>query len=199
MLESPISRDEVRNSGVGQGGILGAQLWKDSSHIVLPCRLATISSGSYARSSPFFEWLKPSLPSSYDTMMLSNEQDFAHETIECLPLLNRLLEKDEANRVLKIKEEDNIDKVTVSLRIGLPSYDESTTENLVSTNKLYDEFKEEDDHKISDMKVKFSNHNNGLYNIVSDHDHQTRYNNMQIISREKVANWVASDFEAKEA
>nr|GFB22757.1 zinc finger protein WIP3-like [Tanacetum cinerariifolium] len=122
--------------------------------------------------SPFFEWLKPS---SYDTMMLSNEQDFTHETIECLPLLNRLLEKDEANRVLKIKEEDNIDKVTVSLRIGLPSYDESTTENLVSANKLYDEFKEEDDHKISDMKVKFSNHNNGLYNIVSDHDHQTRF------------------------
>ncbi|KAL4591715.1 hypothetical protein LXL04_004686 [Taraxacum kok-saghyz] len=114
---------------------------------------------------PLFEWLKPSPPStssssSYDTMMFSKDQ----ETIQCLPLLSRLINQDEKDRVLKIKEEDhNIEKVTVTLHIGLPSYAGDSP----VTNELFEEFKEEDEIK-SDMKmVKLNNHH-------SDHD-QTRF------------------------
>lgn len=121
---------------------------------------------------PFFEWLKPSSPSSSsssssDTMMFSKEQDFTHETIQCLPLLSRLLDHDEKDRVFKIKEEDSIEKVTIALHIGLPSYGTTEKDSMI-TNKLFDEFKEDDDQKISDMKVKFNNQNN-RYNVKSDH------------------------------
>ncbi|KAI3688109.1 hypothetical protein L1987_81817 [Smallanthus sonchifolius] len=135
----------------------------------------------YFEASPFFEWLNPSSPSSsYDTMMFSKEQDFPYETIQCLPLLNRLLNQDQNGTVLKIKEEDNIEKVTVSLHIGLPSYGTETTGDegySVNSNKLFDEFEEEDEQKkLSDMKVAFNNDHNHWYNVNSDHDHdQTRF------------------------
>ncbi|CAI9289873.1 unnamed protein product [Lactuca saligna] len=120
---------------------------------------------------PFFEWLKPSPPSStsssssYDTMMFSKEQDFSHKNIQCLPLLSQLINQDDKDRVLKIKEEDhNIEKVTVTLHIGLPSY----AEDSVVAKELFEEFKQEDEIK-SDMKmVKFNSDHN------SDHD-QTRF------------------------
>ncbi|KAI3523273.1 hypothetical protein L1887_01333 [Cichorium endivia] len=123
---------------------------------------------------PFFEWLEPSPPSStsssssYDTMIFSKEQDFSHETIQCLPLLSRLINQDERDWGLKIKEEDNIEKVTVTLHIGLPSYGTSSAGDSVVTNRRFEEFKEEDDETKSDMEVvKFNDHNN-------DHN-QTRF------------------------
>ncbi|KAK9072668.1 hypothetical protein SSX86_009103 [Deinandra increscens subsp. villosa] len=132
--------------------------------------------------SPFFEWLNPSSSSSSssspssssnDTMMFSKEQVFPEETtIQCLPLLNRLLDQDENDNVSNIKEEDNFEKVTVALRIGLPSYRiETAGEDSVITNKLFDEFKEEDDQKKSNMLIKFNvnEHNHG-YNVVNGYD-----------------------------
>ncbi|KVH90682.1 zinc finger protein WIP3-like [Cynara cardunculus var. scolymus] len=142
---------------------------------------------------PFFEWLKPSPPpsssssssssSSYDTMMFSKlhhhhnqEQDFPHKTIQCLPLLSQLLGEDEKDRVLKIKEEDyNLQKVTVALHIGLPSYGTEIARDSMITNKFFDEFKEEkDDQKNSDMKVQFNITNNDGYTVNNNHD-QTRF------------------------
>ncbi|KAM0045275.1 putative transcription factor C2H2 family [Helianthus debilis subsp. tardiflorus] len=132
--------------------------------------------------SPFFVWLNPSSSSSsspYDTMMFSKEQDFPYETIQCLPLLNRLLDQDENGTVLKIKDEDDLEKVAVSLHIGLPSYGTETTGESVVSNKLCDESEEEDEHKKSDMKANFNNdHNHNWYNVNNDHDHdhdQTRF------------------------
>lgn len=98
-------------------------------------------------------------------MTFSKEQDFSQETIQCLPLLSQLINQDDKDRVLTIKEEDhNIEKLTVTLHIGLPSY----AEDSVVTKELFEEFKQEDEIK-SDMKmVKFNNDHN------SDHD-QTRF------------------------
>ncbi|XP_076887083.1 zinc finger protein WIP3-like [Bidens hawaiensis] len=134
--------------------------------------------------SPFFEWLNPSSASSsssswpsssHDTMMFSREQEFPGEAMQCLPLLSQLLNnQDENDRVSKIKEEDNVDKVTISLSIGFPSYSTETTRDSVITDKLFDEFKEEDEQKKSDMKMNFNDKHNHGYNAKSDHD-QTRF------------------------
>ncbi|KAK1429200.1 hypothetical protein QVD17_11405 [Tagetes erecta] len=127
--------------------------------------------------SPFIEWLNPSSLSSsslssYDTMMFSKEQNFPYETIQCLPLLNQLLDHQDGNgSVLKIKEEDNIENVTVSLHIGLPTYDAETAGDANDSgisNKLLDDFEEEDEQKKTDM----TNH---WYKVNSDHDDQTRF------------------------
>ncbi|KAJ9555526.1 hypothetical protein OSB04_010140 [Centaurea solstitialis] len=138
---------------------------------------------------PFFEWLKPSPPSSssssYDhTMMFSKlhhhhhnqEQDFHHETIQCLPLLSQLLgHDDEKDRVLKIKEEDNFEKVTVTLHIGLPSYGtETAVDHSVITNKFFDEFKQEDDDQKNLVQFNVTNDHDDGYKVKGDHD-QTRF------------------------
>lgn len=123
--------------------------------------------------SPLFECLNPSSSSSYDTMMFSKEQDFPYETIQCLPLLNQLLDhQDENGSVLKIKEEENImENVTISLHIGLPSYDAETTGDASDSgisNKLLDDFEDqENEEKKPDMKDHW-------YKVDSDHD-QTRF------------------------
>ncbi|KAI7731418.1 hypothetical protein M8C21_007788 [Ambrosia artemisiifolia] len=125
--------------------------------------------------SPFFQWLNPSSSSSYDTAMFSKEQDFPNETTQCLPLLSRLLDQDENDRVLKIKDEDiNVEKVTVALRIGLPSYSTETVGESMVTDKLFDEFKVADGQKKADMKMEFNNEHNHGYNVNSDHN-QTRF------------------------
>ncbi|KAF5819709.1 putative transcription factor C2H2 family [Helianthus annuus] len=124
------------------------------------------------KASPFFEWLNTtSSSSSYDTAMFSKEQDFPNERMQCLPLLSRLLDQDKNDRVLKIKEEDiNVEKVTVALRIGLPSYSTEPAEDVVVTDNFFDEFKVEDGQKKSDMKMKFNNEHNHGHNVNSDHD-----------------------------
>ncbi|KAK1435071.1 hypothetical protein QVD17_00831 [Tagetes erecta] len=117
--------------------------------------------------SPFFEWLNPSSSSSssssstrsssYDTAMIKEQEYFSNDTIQCLPLLSRLLDHDHEtiNHVLNIKEEDGMEKVAVTLHIGLPSYNaESTRDDPVTENKLFDEFKEDDEEK------KFPNEHN---------------------------------------
>nr|XP_043613269.1 zinc finger protein WIP3-like [Erigeron canadensis] len=148
---------------------------------------------------PFFEWLKPSSSSSScssssssydDTMRFSNQQDFTqHETIECLPLLSRLLDHGDKERpVLKIKEEDNHipSKVTVALRIGLPSSYDGDSPVITDANiKLFEHdqlLKEEEDdrNKETENHMKVMKFNNGRYinNINNDHDHhqeQTRF------------------------
>ncbi|XP_071711025.1 zinc finger protein WIP3 [Rutidosis leptorrhynchoides] len=131
---------------------------------------------------PFFEWLTPSSSSSsssaslYDAMRSSKDHENTHETIQCLPLLSRLLDQDEKNIVLKIKEEDyNIEKVKVTLHIGLPSYSASTANDSINVNKLVDELKEDDDDQTkfnSDTKVVNLNDNQmDGYNLHSDHEH----------------------------
>ncbi|KAI3716574.1 hypothetical protein L1987_67540 [Smallanthus sonchifolius] len=121
-----------------------------------------------------FEWFNPSSSSSsssspsssYDTMMFVKGQDSPDETIQCLPLLSRLLDQDENDRVLKIKEEDNVG-LTISLHIGLPSYGtETAIDHSLITDGLFDEFKEEYEPKKSDMKMKFN---------VNNDDDQTRF------------------------
>ncbi|KAL8217136.1 hypothetical protein R6Q57_023973 [Mikania cordata] len=119
--------------------------------------------------SPFLEWLNPSpssspSSSSCNTMLFPKEQDFPYETIQCLPLLNRLIDQDDNGTILKIKEEDDINKVTVSLHIGLSSYGTGIEGDSVISNKL---FEEEDEQK------KLDDHNE-WYIINSDQD-QTRF------------------------
>ncbi|KAD5508629.1 hypothetical protein R6Q59_030739 [Mikania micrantha] len=96
-------------------------------------------------------------------MMFSENQDFHDETIQCLPLLGQLLDQDvnENDSVQNIKE-DSVERVTVTLCIGLPSYSIETASDSVITNKMFDEFKEEDEQKKSDVKIMKLN---------NEHDH----------------------------
>ncbi|XP_076888630.1 zinc finger protein WIP3-like [Bidens hawaiensis] len=111
-------------------------------------------------------------------MMFSKQQDFPYETIQCLPLLNRLLDQDENNTVLKIQEEDNMEKVTISLHIGLPSYGTESVRDSVISSKLFEESEEEDEEKKPDMiKVDFNNDGSQKWYNINRHDHhdQTRF------------------------
>ncbi|KAL8227195.1 hypothetical protein R6Q57_017027 [Mikania cordata] len=105
-------------------------------------------------------------------MMFSENQDFHDETIQCLPLLGQLLDQDvnENDSGQNIKE-DSVERVTVTLCIGLPSYSIETASDSVITNKMFCEFKEEDEQKKSDVKI--MKLNNEHYHL-SDDD-QTKF------------------------
>ncbi|XP_022753765.1 zinc finger protein WIP3-like [Durio zibethinus] len=113
----------------------------------------------------FIEWLKPSSPVTQQVQLINpmtilklpavsfqqqqqDHQQLGQETIQCLPLLSRLtenkpLEEEDAGTKKEMSfgnvKEEKIEKVTVSLHIGLPN--STTGDNPVAENK---NFKEEE-------------------------------------------------------
>ncbi|KAL6563672.1 hypothetical protein OROGR_002631 [Orobanche gracilis] len=79
-----------------------------------------------------------------------NEEYNFHKTIECLPLLSRLTEKEEV--VEEEETQENIDQnVTVALHIGLPDIGEV----------------DEDDDDHNEQQKHYYNNNNGSCNKIS--------------------------------
>lgn len=137
----------------------------------------------------FIEWLKPISPSSsfsssssacsssssssssvtqqvqfINAMTISQQKE---SSIECLPLLSRLTEnykplKEDDDGIMKKVKEEKIEKVTVSLHIGLPNSN-SAGDPVVVENKI---FKEELEGEKGMKKSSCSNFNT---------DHESRF------------------------
>ncbi|XP_039026346.1 zinc finger protein WIP3-like [Hibiscus syriacus] len=97
----------------------------------------------------FIEWLKPSssptppsLLSLSSSSSLSEQQQQGRETIQCLPLLSRLTENKSSKQ--NIVKEEKMEKVAVSLHIGLPN---SCATDPVFENKVFKEEEEEEPSK----------------------------------------------------
>ncbi|XP_039014241.1 zinc finger protein WIP3-like isoform X2 [Hibiscus syriacus] len=107
----------------------------------------------------FIEWLKPSSSpstpppsslSSSSSSSSSSDEQHGKETVQCLPLLSRMTE----NKSLKenIVKEEKMEKVAVSLHIGLPNSSATDHEdncNPVVENKIFKEDVEEEAIKKS--------------------------------------------------
>ncbi|KAM7273700.1 hypothetical protein ACFE04_028364 [Oxalis oulophora] len=114
-------------------------------------------------STNFIEWLKPTSPisssssnSSSSSSPLSSSSCVTQQ-VQCLPLLNKLNVGVDANikgGLIK-EEENNIEKVTVALHIGLPN----STSKYISTGDDHDRMKVDIDE--ADMKKKTIRFNGG--------------------------------------
>lgn len=124
----------------------------------------------FDQSSTFIEWLKPTTPSispsnssSSSSLSFNNDQDYLvhHEksmnsTMQCLPLLSKVEDNFAAQR--EIKEEMKVEKIAVSLHIGL-----SNTTVCDEVDDDYEDDQDGDDDQyhdgIKDIKQDFDQHN----------------------------------------
>ena len=113
------------------------------------------SSSSYSSSSvtQHVQFINPmtilKLPAISFQQQQQDHQQLPQETIQCLPLLSRLtenkpLKEEDAGMKKEMSfgnvEEENIEKITVSLHIGLPN--STTGDNCVVENKIFKEKEE---------------------------------------------------------